>query len=139
MADNVRRELERWGNWMKRRRPRPKLEALEPQLLIRYIEQRLGITQALIEALVKDIANDFYRIKFTDTALVTETETLRIAYYLQVENVYAEPGHTWLRTSSVQCCAIREAIHAVSSEEIIRVDQTGEYVLIENAPDEGIR
>lgn len=40
MADNVRRELERWGNWMKRRRPRPKLEAIEPQLLIRYLEQR---------------------------------------------------------------------------------------------------
>ena len=92
MADNVRRELERWGNWMKRRRPRPKLEALEPQLLIRYIEQRLGITQALIEALVKDIANDFYRIKFTDTALVTETETLRIAYYLQSKMCTLSPA-----------------------------------------------
>ena len=40
MVHNVRRELERWGNWMKRRRPRPKLEEIEPQLLIRYIEQR---------------------------------------------------------------------------------------------------
>ena len=40
MIDNVRRELERWGSWMKRRRPRPKLEELEPELIIRYIEQR---------------------------------------------------------------------------------------------------
>jgi site-specific recombinase XerD len=40
MTENVRRELERWGNWMKRRRPRPKLEEIEPQVLIRYIEQR---------------------------------------------------------------------------------------------------
>jgi site-specific recombinase XerD len=40
MIDNVRRELERWGNWMKRRRPRPKLEEIEAELLIRYIQQR---------------------------------------------------------------------------------------------------
>lgn len=40
MIGNVQRELERWGNWMKRRRPKPRLEAIEPQLLVRYIQQR---------------------------------------------------------------------------------------------------
>jgi site-specific recombinase XerD len=37
---NNRRELERWGTWMKHRRPRPQLEKIEPTLLIDYIEQR---------------------------------------------------------------------------------------------------
>ncbi len=37
---NVHRELERWGNGMKRRRPKPRLEAIEPQLLVRYIQHR---------------------------------------------------------------------------------------------------
>jgi site-specific recombinase XerD len=40
MVGNVRRELDRWGNWMKRRRPRPRLEELEPELVVRYLEHR---------------------------------------------------------------------------------------------------
>lgn len=38
--ENVHRELQRWGNWMKRRRPRPHLEAIEPDLLVRYLQHR---------------------------------------------------------------------------------------------------
>lgn len=38
--ENVYRELQRWGNWMKRRRPRPQLEAIEPDLLVRYLQDR---------------------------------------------------------------------------------------------------
>jgi site-specific recombinase XerD len=38
--ENVHRELQRWGNWMKRRRPRPQLEAMEPDLLVRYLQHR---------------------------------------------------------------------------------------------------
>jgi site-specific recombinase XerD len=36
----VQRELERWGSWLKRRRPRLKLEAIGSDLLIRYISMR---------------------------------------------------------------------------------------------------
>jgi len=32
--------LSRWGNWMKRRRPRPQLEAVSSDLLIEYIRKR---------------------------------------------------------------------------------------------------
>jgi integrase/recombinase XerD len=37
---NVRSELERWGQWLKRRRPRPRLEEVDAPQLVRYIEQR---------------------------------------------------------------------------------------------------
>ncbi len=38
--DNVHRELERWGNWLKRRRPRPRLEEIDPELIVGYIQGR---------------------------------------------------------------------------------------------------
>jgi RHS repeat-associated protein len=94
---------------------------------------RGAILGALVEGLAKDIANDFYRLKFTDTVRVVETETTHAAYYLQVENVYAEPGHTWLRTSSA-CCDIRNVVDVHRSEQIIHVDRNGEYVRIESVP-----
>lgn len=37
---HVRSELERFGNWLKRRRPKPKLESMPAELLIRYIRER---------------------------------------------------------------------------------------------------
>jgi len=40
MQGNVRRELERWGQWLKRRRPKPRLEDVDAPLIVRYIEQR---------------------------------------------------------------------------------------------------
>jgi site-specific recombinase XerD len=36
----VSRELARWGSWMKERRPRPKLEEVDADLLVRYIRDR---------------------------------------------------------------------------------------------------
>ena len=38
--DNAHRELLRWGGWMKRRRPKPRLEDIGPELLTRYIQER---------------------------------------------------------------------------------------------------
>ena len=38
--DNAYREILRWGSWMKRRRPKPQLEDIGPELLTRYIQDR---------------------------------------------------------------------------------------------------
>jgi site-specific recombinase XerD len=37
---SLRSELERWGCWMKRRRPRPDLEEVDGQMLIAYLRRR---------------------------------------------------------------------------------------------------
>lgn len=37
---HVERELERWGAWLKRRRPRPRLEEISPELHVRYLQGR---------------------------------------------------------------------------------------------------
>lgn len=39
-VEKVARELDRWGSWMKRRRPRPQLHEVGSDLLIRYIRGR---------------------------------------------------------------------------------------------------
>lgn len=39
-VEGRRRELERWGSWMRCRRPRPKLEEVDADLLIRYVRSR---------------------------------------------------------------------------------------------------
>jgi integrase/recombinase XerD len=36
----MRRELERWGAWLRRCRPRPVLERIDPQLLVDYLASR---------------------------------------------------------------------------------------------------
>jgi hypothetical protein len=36
----IRNELDRWGCWMKRRRPKPKLEEVDGQMLIEYVRRR---------------------------------------------------------------------------------------------------
>ena len=45
-VEKVQRELERWGSWLKRRRPRSKLEAVGSDLLIRYIGSRTAFRSA---------------------------------------------------------------------------------------------
>lgn len=35
-----RRELERWGNWLKRRRPKPKVDQINAELILEYIQSR---------------------------------------------------------------------------------------------------
>ena len=37
---HVERELERWGAWLKRRRPRPRLEEISADLHVRYLQDR---------------------------------------------------------------------------------------------------
>jgi site-specific recombinase XerD len=39
-VSGLRSELERWGSWLKRRRPRPKLEEVDGQVIIAYLRQR---------------------------------------------------------------------------------------------------
>lgn len=39
-VNNARRELDRWGAWLKRRRPRPNLETVAVDHLVRYIQGR---------------------------------------------------------------------------------------------------
>lgn len=39
-VDQVWRELSQWGNWLKRRRPRPKLEEVDADLIIGYVRGR---------------------------------------------------------------------------------------------------
>lgn len=39
-AAAVQRELDRWGTWLKHRRPRPSLEAVNSDLVIRYVQGR---------------------------------------------------------------------------------------------------
>ena len=36
----VRRELVRWGEWLKTRRPRPKLEEVDAELIVKYLRER---------------------------------------------------------------------------------------------------
>ncbi len=37
---HVEREVERWGAWLKRRRPKPRLEEISPDLHVRYVQDR---------------------------------------------------------------------------------------------------
>jgi site-specific recombinase XerD len=37
---SIRHELDRWGCWLKRRRPKPRLEEVDGQLLIEYVRRR---------------------------------------------------------------------------------------------------
>lgn len=37
---HVERELERWGAWLKRRRPRPRLEEIPPDFHVRFVQGR---------------------------------------------------------------------------------------------------
>jgi len=39
-VETSQRELERWGNWLKRRRPKPRLEEISQDLHVRYIQER---------------------------------------------------------------------------------------------------
>lgn len=39
---HIRRDLERWGAWMKRRRPRVRLEAVDADLIVAYLRSRMA-------------------------------------------------------------------------------------------------
>lgn len=38
--ERIRRELDRWGAWLKRRRPHPRLEEIDSQLIVAYVRSR---------------------------------------------------------------------------------------------------
>jgi site-specific recombinase XerD len=38
--ERIQGELDRWGTWLKRRRPRPRLEEIDSQLIIAYVRSR---------------------------------------------------------------------------------------------------
>lgn len=39
-VQHIQRELERWGSWLKRRRPKPRLEEVSADLHVRYLQER---------------------------------------------------------------------------------------------------
>jgi site-specific recombinase XerD len=49
----VRCELDKWGSWMKRRRPKPRLEAIDSDLLLDYIHDRTAFrSKATVSSIV---------------------------------------------------------------------------------------
>jgi site-specific recombinase XerD len=49
----VRCELDKWGSWMKRRRPRPRLEKIDSDLLLRYLQDRTAFrSKATVSSVV---------------------------------------------------------------------------------------
>ncbi len=50
---HVQRELDRWGAWLKHRRPRPRLEEINADLVVRYIRQRASFrSKALVRGIL---------------------------------------------------------------------------------------
>jgi site-specific recombinase XerD len=41
-VERIRKELERWGAWLKRRRPRPLLEEVDAPLIVAYVRARMA-------------------------------------------------------------------------------------------------
>ena len=73
-----RDELDRWGNWMKRRRPRLDLEQVDHDVVIEYIRKRTG-----------------FHAKAT---VATVTSELRcMGEYLVMEGVWRKNPLRWIR------------------------------------------
>jgi integrase/recombinase XerC len=74
----VRDELDRWGCWLKRRRPRPNLEAVDGELIILYIQGRTR-----------------FRAKATVAGVVS---TMRgFGEYLQEQGMWVKNPLRWVR------------------------------------------
>lgn len=53
-----RRELERWGNWFKRKRPRPALEEIQAENILEYVKSRTPFrSKSTIAGIISDIRN----------------------------------------------------------------------------------
>src|SRR4029078_4983819 len=50
----TRRELERWGGWLKARRARPSVENIDAELIVRYVRER---TVCRAKATVADVVS----------------------------------------------------------------------------------
>jgi len=49
----VRCELDKWGSWMKRRRPKPRLEEIDSDLLLHYLQERTAFrSKATVSSVV---------------------------------------------------------------------------------------
>ncbi len=75
---NVRDELDRWGCWLKRRRPRPNLEAVDGELIIQYIQRRTR-----------------FRAKATVAGVVSKMRGF--GEYLQEQGVWVKNPLRWVR------------------------------------------
>ena len=73
-----RRELDRCGNWLKRRRPKVNLEQLDSELLIRYLQQR-----------------GTFRAKATMAAVVSELKSM--GEYLVAQGMWTKNPMRWIR------------------------------------------
>ena len=73
-----RAELDRWGNWMKKRRPRLDLEQVDPDLVIEYIRKRTG-----------------FHAKATVAGVASELRCM--GEYLVMEEVWRMNPMRWIR------------------------------------------
>lgn len=72
------RELERFGLWLKRRKPRPRLEDVDGQVIIRYIQSRTA-----------------FHSKSTICGIVTELRGM--GEYLMAEGIWLKSPMRWIR------------------------------------------
>ena len=74
----TRREMERWGNWLKARRPRPSVEEIDAELIVRYVRER---TVCRAKATVADVVS----------------KLRGVGEYLVREKYWAQNPLRWLR------------------------------------------
>ena len=77
-VDMRRRELDRCGNWLKRRRPKVNLEQMESEQLIRYLQQR-----------------GTFRAKATLAGVVSELRSM--GEYLVAQGIWTKNPMRWIR------------------------------------------
>jgi len=93
---NAHRELLRWGSWMKRRRPKPQLEDIGPELLTRYIQERTP-----------------FKSKATVYSLISRMRCF--GEYLVREGVWTENPLKWMHGPKLTPVDIRESPQRVYS------------------------
>lgn len=78
MEGRVAHVLERWGRWMKRCRPRPQLDRVDPELLVRYLRTRT-------------------RFRSKSTVYGTLSVMRGMGDYLVREGIWASNPFRWMR------------------------------------------
>ena len=77
-SQSVVRELDRWGSWMKHRRPKPTLESVDTEMLVSYVQDRGA-----------------FRSKATISSIMS---TMRgMGEYLVRERIWAKNPLRWMR------------------------------------------
>ncbi len=77
-VESMRREWDRWGSWLKRRRPRPRLEEVSPELVTAYISD-CGA----------------FRAKSTQYSMMSRMR--QIGRFLVAETIWGENPLQWMR------------------------------------------